>query len=178
MRYAADRFITVIPEIEMPGHAMAALAAYPSLGCLGEGYEVPSVWGVKEDVFCAGNDSTFRLLEDVLTEVIDLFPSEYIHIGGDECPKVRWKACPKCQKRIRDEKLKDEFELQSYFVQRMEKFLNGKGRKIIGWDEILEGGLSKTATVMSWRGSAGGIEAAKSGNHVIMAPNTHCYLDY
>ena len=178
VRYAADRFITVIPEIEMPGHAMAALAAYPSLGCLGEGYEVPSVWGVKEDVFCAGNDSTFRLLEDVLTEVIDLFPSEYIHIGGDECPKVRWKACPKCQKRIRDEKLKDEFELQSYFVQRMEKFLNGKGRKIIGWDEILEGGLSKTATVMSWRGSAGGIEAAKSGNHVIMAPNTHCYLDY
>ena len=178
VEYARALHIEVIPEIEMPGHAMAALAAYPSLGCLGEGYEVPSVWGVKEDVFCAGNDSTFRLLEDVLTEVIDLFPSEYIHIGGDECPKVRWKACPKCQKRIRDEKLKDEFELQSYFVQRMEKFLNGKGRMIIGWDEILEGGLSKTATVMSWRGSKGGIAAAKAGNHVIMAPNVHCYLDY
>ena len=178
VRYAADRFITVIPEIEMPGHAMAALAAYPSLGCLGEGYEVPSVWGVKEDVFCAGNDSTFRLLEDVLTEVIDLFPSEYIHIGGDECPKVRWKACPKCQKRIRDEKLKDEFELQSYFVQRMEKFLNGKGRKIIGWDEILEGRAPSDAVVMSWRGSEGGIAAAKLGHDVIMTPNSHFYFDY
>ncbi|MEE1419929.1 MAG: beta-N-acetylhexosaminidase, partial [Alistipes ihumii] len=178
VRYATDRFITVIPEIEMPGHSTAALASYPYLGCRGEDYKVSSVWGVKEDVYCAGNDSTFAFLEGVLTEVVDLFPSEYIHIGGDECPKVRWKACPKCQKRIRDEKLKDEFELQSYFVQRMEKFLNGKGRKIVGWDEIMEGGLSKTATVMSWRGAAGGIEAAKSGNHVIMAPNTHCYLDY
>lgn len=178
VRYATDRFITVIPEIEMPGHSTAALASYPYLGCRGEDYKVSSVWGVKEDVYCAGNDSTFAFLEGVLTEVVDLFPSEYIHIGGDECPKVRWKTCPKCQKRIRDEKLKDEFELQSYFVQRMEKFLNGKGRKIVGWDEIMEGGLSKTATVMSWRGAAGGIEAAKSGNHVIMAPNTHCYLDY
>lgn len=155
VRYATDRFITVIPEIEMPGHSTAALASYPYLGCRGEDYKVSSVWGVKEDVYCAGNDSTFAFLEGVLTEVVDLFPSEYIHIGGDECPKVRWKTCPKCQKRIRDEKLKDEFELQSYFVQRMEKFLNGKGRKIVGWDEIMEGGLSKTATVMSWRGAAG-----------------------
>lgn len=126
VRYATDRFITVIPEIEMPGHSTAALASYPYLGCRGEDYKVSSVWGVKEDVYCAGNDSTFAFLEGVLTEVVDLFPSEYIHIGGDECPKVRWKACPKCQKRIRDEKLKDEFELQSYFVQRMEKFLERK----------------------------------------------------
>ncbi|HAY32090.1 beta-N-acetylhexosaminidase [Alistipes sp.] len=178
VQYAAKRFITVIPEIEMPGHASAALASYPYLGCKGEGYVVPSTWGVKADVYCAGNDSTFRFIEGVLSEVVELFPSEYIHIGGDECPKINWQQCPACQQRIKTEKLKNENELQSYFMQRAEKFLAGKGRKIVGWDEILEGGISETATVMSWRGSAGGIEAAKKGNHVIMAPNSHCYLDY
>lgn len=178
VQYAAERFITVIPEIEMPGHASAALASYPYLGCKGEGYVVPSTWGVKADVYCAGNDSTFQFIEGVLSEVVELFPSEYIHIGGDECPKINWQQCPACQQRIKAEKLKNENELQSYFMQRAEKFLAGKGRKIVGWDEILEGGISETATVMSWRGSAGGIEAAKKGNHVIMAPNSHCYLDY
>lgn len=178
VQYAAKRFITVIPEIEMPGHASAALASYPYLGCKGEGYVVPSTWGVKADVYCAGNDSTFRFIEGVLSEVVELFPSEYIHIGGDECPKINWQQCPACQQRIKTEKLKNENELQSYFMQRAEKFLAGKGRKIVGWDEILEGGISETATVMSWRGSAGGIEAAKKGNHAIMAPNSHCYLDY
>ena len=178
VQYAAKRFITVIPEIEMPGHASAALASYPYLGCKGEGYVVPSTWGVKADVYCAGNDSTFRFIEGVLSEVVELFPSEYIHIGGDECPKINWQQCPACQQRIKTEKLKNENELQSYFMQRAEKFLAGKGRKIVGWDEILEGGISETATVMSWRGSAGGIEAAKKGSHVIMAPNSHCYLDY
>lgn len=178
VQYAAKRFITVIPEIEMPGHASAALASYPYLGCKGEGYVVPSTWGVKADVYCAGNDSTFRFIEGVLSEVVELFPSEYIHIGGDECPKINWQQCPACQQRIKTEKLKNENKLQSYFMQRAEKFLAGKGRKIVGWDEILEGGISETATVMSWRGSAGGIEAAKKGNHVIMAPNSHCYLDY
>ena len=178
VRYAGERFITVIPEIELPGHASAALASYQQLGCKGEGYGVENIWGVKENVYCAGKESTFEFLEDVLSEVVELFPSEYIHIGGDECPKTRWKECPYCQKRIREEKLKDEHELQSYFVQRMEKFLAGKGRRIIGWDEILEGGLSETATVMSWRGTEGGIAAAKMGNQVIMTPTTHCYLDY
>ena len=178
VRYAKNRGITVIPEVEMPGHASAALASYPYLGCKGEGYVVPSTWGVKADVYCAGNDSTFRFIEGVLSEVVELFPSEYIHIGGDECPKINWQQCPACQQRIKTEKLKNENELQSYFMQRAEKFLAGKGRKIVGWDEILEGGISETATVMSWRGSAGGIEAAKKGNHVIMAPNSHCYLDY
>ncbi|MDD3108041.1 MAG: beta-N-acetylhexosaminidase [Alistipes sp.] len=178
VKYAADRFITVIPEIEMPGHASAALAAYGFLGCKGEGYTVPDIWGVKEDVYCAGKESTFEFLENVLSEVVELFPSEYIHIGGDECPKARWKECPVCQQRMQQEQLKDELELQSYFVQRIEKFLNSKGKKLIGWDEILEGGLSKTASVMSWRGAAGGIEAAKSGNYVVMSPNSHCYLDY
>lgn len=178
VRYAAERCITVIPEIELPGHACAALAAYPALGCTGGPYRVATSWGVFNEVFCAGNEETFAFLEGVLEEVIPLFPSEYIHIGGDECPKVRWKACRKCQARIKAEKLADEHELQSYFVQRIERFLNAKGKKIIGWDEILEGGISKTATVMSWRGTKGGIEAAKLGNQVVMTPNSHAYLDY
>ena len=178
VKYAADRFITVIPEIEMPGHAVAALTSYPWLGCKGEGYEVRKTWGISKEVFCAGKETTFEFLENVLAEVIELFPSEYIHIGGDECPKDSWKTCPQCQQRIKDEGLKNEFELQSYLVLRIEKWLQEHGRKIIGWDEILEGGVSPTATVMSWRGSKGGIAAAKAGNHVIMAPNTHCYLDY
>ena len=176
--YAKARFITVIPEIEMPGHAMAALASYPSLGCTGGPYEVNTKWGVMDDVFCAGKEETFTFLEDVLTEVIDLFPGTYIHIGGDECPKARWQKCPLCQKRIREEGLKDEHELQSYFIRRIEKFLTSKGRKLIGWDEILEGGLAPEATVMSWRGIKGGIAAAQLKHDVIMTPNTYVYLDY
>ncbi len=176
--YAAERFVTVVPEIEMPGHATAALASYPQLGCTGGPYEVSTKWGVHKEVFCAGNDETFTFLEDVLTEILPLFPSQYIHIGGDECPKDRWKQCPKCQARIKALGLKDEHELQSYFIGRIEKFLNAKGRKIIGWDEILEGGLAPDATVMSWRGEAGGKEAARQRHDVIMTPNTYLYLDY
>lgn len=176
--YAAERHITVIPEIEMPGHATAALAAIPEIGCTGGPYEVWKHWGVNNEVFCAGNDKTFEILEDVLAEVIELFPSKIIHIGGDECPKERWKACPKCQARIKAEGLANEHELQSYFIQRIEKWMLAHGRNILGWDEILEGGLSKTAMVMSWRGSSGGIAAAKAGNYAVMAPNSNCYLDY
>lgn len=176
--YAAARHITVIPEIEMPGHATAALAAYPELGCTGGPYEVETRWGIFEDAFCAGNDYTFEFLENVLLEVIELFPSRYIHIGGDECLKNRWKECPKCQQRIADEGLADEYELQSYFIRRIEQFLLKHNRNIIGWDEILEGGLAPEATVMSWRGVRGGIEAARLGHDVIMTPTSHCYLDY
>ncbi|MCB0770037.1 MAG: family 20 glycosylhydrolase [Flavobacteriales bacterium] len=176
--YAAARHITVVPEIEMPGHAMAALAAYPELGCTGGPYEVQRGWGVFEDVFCAGNDSVFTLLEVVLSEVMDLFPSPYLHIGGDECPKDQWKVCTKCQARMKARELKDEHELQSYFIQRIEKFVNAKGRKIIGWDEILEGGLAPNAAVMSWRGTEGGIAAAKSGHYAVMSPGSHCYFDH
>ena len=176
--YAAERFIVIIPEIEMPGHASAALAAYPNLGCIGEGYKVRTHWGVFPEVFCAGKESTFEFLQNVLEEVIKLFPSEYIHVGGDECPTKSWKVCPACQKRIQNESLKDEHELQSYFMLRIEKWLNKHGRHLIGWDEILEGGISQSATIMSWRGTAGGIAAARAGNKVIMTPNTHCYLDY
>jgi hexosaminidase len=176
--YAKDRFITVIPEIELPGHALAALASYPELGCTGGPYEVATTWGVFPDVYCAGNDQVFTFLEDVLTEVMELFPSEYIHIGGDECPKTQWKKCPKCQARIKAEGLKDEHELQSYFIQRIEKFLNAHGRQIIGWDEILEGGLAPKATVMSWRGEKGGIEAAQQHHDVIMTPGFALYFDH
>jgi len=178
VEYAAARYITVVPEIEMPGHALAALASYPKLGCVGEGYEVRTSWGIAEDVFCAGKEETFTFLENVLTEVLDLFPSEFIHIGGDECPKVRWENCPHCQARIEAEGLADEYELQSYFIRRIERFLNEHGRRLIGWDEILEGGLAPNATVMSWRGSAGGIDAANAGHDVVMSPTTHCYFDY
>ena len=178
--YANDRCITVIPEIEMPGHALAALASYPELGCLGKDYpyEVWTRWGVSPELFCAGNEEVFTFLENVLDEICEIFPSKYIHIGGDEARKPRWEACPKCQQRIKEEGLKDEKELQSYFIRRIEKYLNSKGRDIIGWDEILEGGVTKTATVMSWRGTKGGIEAAKMGNDVIMTPSTHYYLDH
>lgn len=175
--YAKERHITIIPEIEMPGHALAALASYPEFSCTGGPFEVGKSWGVLEDVFCP-KDETFTFLENILTEVMALFPSEYIHIGGDECPKVRWKSCSKCQKRIKDEKLKDEHELQSYFIQRIEKFVNSKGRKIIGWDEILEGGLAPNAAVMSWRGTEGGIAAAKQKHFVVMSPGSHCYFDH
>lgn len=175
--YANERFIQVIPEIELPGHGLAALTAYPEYSCTGGPFQIRNVWGVEEDVFCAGNDATFAFLEDVLTEVAPLFNSEYIHIGGDECPKLRWEKCPKCQARMKAQGLKNEFELQSYFVQRIEKHVNKLGKKIIGWDEILEGGIAPSATVMSWRGEAGGIEAAKAGHQVIMTPNSHMYLD-
>lgn len=176
--YAKKRFITVIPEIEMPGHSQAALAAYPELSCSGGPFKVGTEWGVIHDVYCAGRDRTFEFLQDVLTEVFDLFPGEYIHIGGDEVPKERWQNCAKCQERIRAEGLEDERELQSYFIKRIEKFLSGAGRSLVGWDEILEGGLAPNATVMSWRGIIGGIEAAKSGHDVVMTPTSHCYFDY
>jgi hexosaminidase len=177
VKYAAERFITVIPEIEMPGHALAAIAAYPELGCTGKPAEVGTKWGVYDNVFCP-NEATFKFLEDVLTEVMDIFPSKYIHIGGDECPKTMWEQSAFCQNLIKQNNLKDEHGLQSYFIQRMEKFLNDKGRSIIGWDEILEGGLAPNATVMSWRGTEGGIAAAKQNHDVIMTPTDYCYLDY
>lgn len=176
--YAAERSITVLPEIEMPGHAVAALTAYPELGCVGAGYTVRTSWGIADDVFCAGKEAVFTFLENVLSEVLELFPGEYIHVGGDECPKVRWEHCPHCQARIKAEGLADEHALQSYFIQRIEKWLNARGRRLIGWDEILEGGLAANATVMSWRGSQGGINAANAGHDVVMSPTTHCYLDY
>lgn len=176
--YAAERHITVVPEIELPGHSTAALAAYPNLSCTGGPFEVETDWGVFKDIYCAGNESVFSFLEDVLIEVMELFPSKYIHIGGDEAPKYRWEHCSKCQNRITEEGLHDEHELQSYFIQRIEKFLNTHDRKLIGWDEILEGGLAPSATVQSWRGMEGGIAAAKSGHDAIMSPTSHCYFDY
>ena len=176
--YAKSRFITVVPEIEMPGHCQAALAAYPELSCSGGPFKVGTEWGIIYDVYCAGKEETFEFLQDVLTEVIDLFPSEFIHIGGDEVPKLRWQNCYRCQERIEDEGLEGEDELQSYFIKRIEKFLTGKGKRLVGWDEILEGGLAPNATVMSWRGTAGGIAAAKSGHDVVMSPTSHCYFDY
>ena len=176
--YAADRFITVVPEIEMPGHALAALAAYPELGCTGGPYEVGTTWGVFDDVYCAGKEETYAFLQDVLSEVIPLFPGEYFHIGGDECPKTRWQKCPLCKQKMKDEGLRTEHELQSYFVQRMEKYLNENGKKLIGWDEILEGGLAPNAAVMSWRGEQGGITAAKERHFVVMTPGEYCYLDH
>lgn len=194
VRYAADRYITVIPEIEMPGHSSAAIAAYPELSCFPnhntgypercawygpkDGKQVQQTWGVFDDVFCAGKESTFNFLQDVMDEVLALFPSKYIHVGGDECPKEHWKKCPACQQRMKDNKLKDEHELQSYFIQRMEKHLNAKGRTLIGWDEILEGGLAPNAVVMSWRGETGGIEAARQNHFVIMTPGHPVYFDH
>ncbi len=178
VKYAGERHIEVVPEIEMPGHAMATLAAYPQFSCRRVPLDVATTWGVLKDVFCAGNDSTFVFLEDILTEVFDLFPCKYIHIGGDECPKDRWKECPLCQARMKREGLKTEEELQSYFIRRIEEFVNSRGRKVIGWDEILEGGLAPNATVMSWRGTQGGVDAARSGHDVIMTPTSNCYFDY
>jgi hexosaminidase len=178
VKYASDRFINVIPEIEMPGHAVAAISAYPVFSCTGGHFEVETKWGVFPDVFCAGKDTTFAFLEDVLSEVMDIFPSPYIHIGGDECPKDRWNVCPACLKRMKEEKLDNAGMLQSYFVKRIEKFVASHGRHIIGWDEILEGGIAPEATVMSWRGVDGGIEAAKLGHDVIMTPGGYMYLDH
>ena len=198
VKYAAKKHITVIPEIELPGHSSAAIAAYPYLSCFpkeptsnltgskkskeiqsaGTPKIVQETWGIMRDVYCAGNEKTFAFLQDVLNEVIPLFPAKYIHIGGDECPKENWKRCPNCQNRIKKEDLNDEHELQSYFIQRIEKYLNSKGKNIIGWDEILEGGLAPNATVMSWRGTKGGIQAAKQHHHVIMTPGHSCYFDH
>lgn len=178
VRYAAARHMTVVPEIELPGHSLAALAAYPELGCTGGPYTIPHHWGIYKDVYCAGQEAAFTFLENVLEEVLALFPSPWIHIGGDECPKDRWKACPRCQARLRAEGLKDEYELQSWFIRRFDRWLQERGRRLIGWDEILEGGLAPGAIVQSWRGMEGGIEAASSGHDVIISPVTHCYLDY
>lgn len=179
VKFAEAHYVNIIPEIEMPGHASAAVTAYPNLACFPDrNYKVVESWGVFEDVFCAGKDETFTFLEDVLTEVMTLFPSKNIHVGGDECPKTRWKVCPNCQKRIKDLGLKDEHELQSYFIKRIEKFLNANGRQIFGWDEILEGGLAPNAAVMSWRGESGGIHAAKLKHPVVMTPEGTVYFDY
>ncbi len=176
--YAAERYVTIIPEIELPGHALAAIACYPELSCgLEEHYETATRWGIFRQVYCP-KESTFAFLEDVFDEVIELFPSEVIHIGGDECPKHSWKACPDCQALIKKLGLKDEYELQSYFVTRIEKYINSKGRQIIGWDEILQGGLAPNAKVMSWLGEEGGIKAAQQGHEVVMSPHQRYYLDY
>ncbi len=175
--YANERQVTVIPEIEMPGHSQAAIAAYPELGCTGEKVAVATKWGVFEEVYCP-KESTFQFLEDVIDEVVALFPGKYIHIGGDEAPKTRWKNCKHCQQLIKKENLKDEHGLQSYFIRRMETYINSKGKQIIGWDEILEGGLAPNATVMSWRGINGAVEATKEGHDVILTPTSHCYFDY
>jgi hexosaminidase len=198
--YAAKRYITIVPEIEMPGHSSAAIAAYPFLSCFpgektrirddmisratkerqaaGEIKFVQETWGVFDDVFCAGNDSSFQFLQDIIDEIVQLFPGKYIHIGGDECPKTNWKRCSKCQERMKQEGLKNEHELQSYFIRRMEEYINKKGKSIIGWDEILEGGLAPNAIVMSWRGEQGGIEAARQKHQVIMTPANYVYFDY
>ncbi|MEE9430740.1 MAG: family 20 glycosylhydrolase, partial [Melioribacteraceae bacterium] len=178
VKYAEERFVTVVPEIELPGHSVAALTSYPELSCTGGPFEVRTLWGVDDDIYCAGNEATFTFLENILSEVLELFPSKYIHIGGDEAPKVRWEKCSKCQTRIKTEGLKDEHELQSYFITRIEKFLNSKGRQLIGWDEILEGGLAPNAAVMSWRGIEGGISAAKLKHNVVMSPTDFCYFDF
>lgn len=176
--YARQRYITVVPEIEMPGHAMAALTAYPELSCTGGPFKVRTVWGIEEDVFCAGKEEPFIFLENVLNEIIPLFPGTYFHVGGDECPKSRWEKCPLCKKRMQEEKLKDYHELQSYFIRRVEKVVNAHGKKMIGWDEILEGGIAPSATIMSWRGEEGGIAAANMNHDAVMTPNKWLYLDY
>ena len=180
VKYAQERFITIVPEIEIPGHSLGALSAYPWLGCEGEkgNYKTWAYWGVSKQIACAGKESTFMFWQDVLDEVMALFPGEYIHIGGDEAPRDKWKECPHCQQRIKENNLKNEAELQSYVNNRIEEHLKKNGRKLIGWDEILEGGVSQDATIMSWRGTEGGIAAAKKGNYVIMTPGSHCYLDY
>ena len=179
VEYASERHITIIPEIEMPAHTSAVFAAYPEYSCKGETLNVvPGSYWPTIDIFCAGSDSVFSFLENILTEIIELFPGKYIHIGGDEADKTYWEKCAKCQKRIKEENLKSEEELQSYFIKRIEKFIVRKNKKLVGWDEILEGGLAPSATVMSWRGISGGIEAAKAGHNVIMCPTTHCYFDY
>ena len=176
--YASARFITVVPEIEMPGHATAALAAYPEFSCTGGPFKVATEWGVFKDVFCVGNNATLAFLENVLEEVLEIFPSTYIHVGGDECPKDRWRSCPTCQGRIRAEGLTDEDALQSWLIGRMSRFLRLRGRHLIGWDEILEGGLAEGAAVMSWRGEEGGILASNAGHDVVMTPGDRVYFNF
>lgn len=184
IKYAQERYITIIPEIDIPAHTNAVLASYPQLGCTGGPYKVNEVWGGTADVLCAGNPETMKFLYDVFSEVVELFPSKYIHIGGDECPKQRWKECPKCQAKIKelgivsDSAHTAEEKLQSYIMVSVEKFLAAKGRKVIGWDEILEGGLGPDATVQSWRGMNGAIEAIKQGHNTILSPSAYCYFDY
>ncbi|PJY74852.1 beta-hexosaminidase [Bacteroides fragilis] len=182
VRYAADRFITVVPEIDLPGHTTAALASYPELGCTGGPYKVLCSFGVFPDVLCAGNDQTLQFTKDVLDEIMDIFPSEYIHIGGDECPKSRWEKCPKCQAKIKELGIKalpkhsKENQLQTYFMSELEKEINAHGRRMLGWDEVLEGGLTPNSTIMSWRGIQGGIEAARRHHDVIMTPIQRLYF--
>lgn len=182
VRYAADRFITVVPEIDLPGHTTAALASYPELGCTGGPYKVLCSFGVFSDVLCAGNDQTLQFTKDVLDEIMDIFPSEYIHIGGDECPKSRWEKCPKCQAKIKELGIKalpkhsKENQLQTYFMSELEKEINAHGRRMLGWDEVLEGGLTPNSTIMSWRGIQGGIEAARQHHDVIMTPIQRLYF--
>ncbi|HEY0867360.1 MAG TPA: beta-N-acetylhexosaminidase, partial [Fimbriimonas sp.] len=175
--YAAERFVTVVPEIEMPGHAQAAIAAYPELGNTGQPLEVATRWGVIENVFNV-EESTIGFLKDVLDEVLELFPSKFIHIGGDECPKKQWKESPRAQQLMKERGLKDEEELQSWFIRQIDDYLDSRGRRLVGWDEILEGGLAEGATVMSWRGEEGGIAAAKAGHDVVMTPGSHTYFDH
>jgi len=175
--YAAERYIEVVPEIDMPGHMVAALASYPELGCRNEKFEVRTRWGISKDVLCVGKESTFDFIEGVLEEVVSLFPSKYIHIGGDECPRVRWKECPHCQQRIQQEGLKDENELQSYFMHRVEKFLAKHNRRIVGWDEIIYGGINKSATIMLWN-DKNRSKVVSLGNDVILTPKYFCYMDY
>ena len=178
VEYAKERHITVIPEIDMPGHMLAALAAYPELGCTGGPYEVGQSWGVFDDILCAGKEETFRFVKAVLDDVMDVFPSEYIHIGGDEAPKKRWDACPLCKDRMEKEQLANSNELQGYFTKRVESYLNSKGKRVIGWDEILDCKVNPSATIMSWRGVDGGLRASALGHDVIMAPTQYCYFDY
>lgn len=184
VRYAAERHITVVPEVDLPGHMVAALASYPELGCTGGPYKTWTLWGVSDDVLCAGNPKTLEFICDVLAELIDVFPSSLIHLGGDECPKVRWEQCPKCQAKISElgikahDGLTAENQLQSWLMQEAEKFLKAHGRSMIGWDEILEGGVSESAAIMSWRGLQGGIAAAKTGHDVVMTPTDYCYLNF
>ena len=178
VEYARRRCIEIVPEIETPGHSLAVLASYPELACQPKDFAVETEWGIFDDVYCAGNDATFEFLEEVIDIVVDLFPGPIVHVGGDECPKTRWKECPKCQSRIKAEGLRDEDHLQSWFISRMVQLLQSRGRQAIGWDEILEGGLADGAMVMSWRGHEGGIAAAKLGHDVVMSPTDHCYFDY
>jgi hexosaminidase len=175
--YAHQRSITIVPELEMPGHALAALACFPHLSCTGGPFRPRCFWGIEEDVWCAGNDETIKFLETIVDEFLEIFDSEFFHVGGDECYKTRWKECPKCQKRIKDNNLKDEDQLQSWVIQHFANYLKAKGRRLIGWDEILEGGIAEGAAVMSWRGTSGGETAARAGHEVVMAPETHVYLD-
>jgi len=178
LAFAAERHVLVVPEIEMPGHSVAALASYPYLGCTGGPYEVRPDRGITKQVYCAGQEETYQFVFNLLDEVLELFPSQYIHIGGDECPKDEWSACPKCQQRIQQENLADEKELQSYFIHRVDEYLASRGRRMIGWDEILEGGLAPGAIVQAWRDVEHAKAAAQDGHDVILSPTSHCYLDY